>query len=167
MNEQLLHTFRFWVEFKTDPLAGASGGGQDVALCGGAFSECTGLDATMEPKVIKEGGRNHGPHQRVGPVTYSTVILKRGLTNSKDLWTWFELVGGGGYAYRLAVTITLFNPAGEGVFSWKLDRALPVKFKAADLNARSTEVGIEELHLAHEGLSRLSAPARQKIPNAS
>jgi hypothetical protein len=33
-----------------------------------------------------------------------------------------------------------------------------VKFKAADLNARGTEVGIEELHLAHEGLT-LIAPS--------
>lgn len=30
---------------------------------------------------------------------------------------------------------------------------MPIKFKAADLNARGTEIGIEELHLAHEGLS--------------
>ena len=41
------------------------------------------------------------------------------------------------------------------VLTWGLARALPVKFKAADLNARGSEVGIEELHLAHEGLSLL------------
>jgi hypothetical protein len=29
---------------------------------------------------------------------------------------------------------------------------MPVKFKAADLNAKGTDIGIEELHLAHEGL---------------
>jgi hypothetical protein len=34
---------------------------------------------------------------------------------------------------------------------------LPVKFKAADFNAKGAEVGIEELHLAHEGL-RLEMP---------
>jgi hypothetical protein len=33
-----------------------------------------------------------------------------------------------------------------------------VKFKAADLNAKNTEVGIEELHLAHEGLTLLPDP---------
>ena len=41
------------------------------------------------------------------------------------------------------------------MLTWGLARALPVKFKAADLNARGSEVGIEELHLAHEGLSLL------------
>jgi hypothetical protein len=32
---------------------------------------------------------------------------------------------------------------------------MPVKFKFADLNAKGTEVGIEELHLVHEGLCSL------------
>ncbi|HEY7490181.1 MAG TPA: phage tail protein, partial [Candidatus Tectomicrobia bacterium] len=49
-------------------------------------------------------------------------------------------------------TLSIFDTAGNGMMAWKLTRALPVKFKAADLNARATEVGIEELHLVHEGL---------------
>jgi phage tail-like protein len=96
--------------------------------------------------------------QRSGPVTFATVILKRGMTTTRDLYKWFELVGNGSYAYRLAATITMFNSLGAGVLSWKLEKALPVKFKAADLNAKNTEIGIEELHLAHEGLSLLPAP---------
>jgi hypothetical protein len=31
-----------------------------------------------------------------------------------------------------------------------------VKFKATDLNAKGSEIGIEELHLAHEGLRLIS-----------
>jgi phage tail-like protein len=42
---------------------------------------------------------------------------------------------------------------------WRLDNALPIKFKAADLNARSAEVGIEELQIAHEGLTLLNTPS--------
>ena len=34
---------------------------------------------------------------------------------------------------------------------------MPVKFKAADLNAKGSEIGIEELHLAHEGLVLVSS----------
>ena len=37
----------------------------------------------------------------------------------------------------------------------RLFRALPIKFKTGDLNAKATEVGIEELHVAHEGLTFL------------
>jgi len=151
-----MHVFAFQVDFEKDPLKGS--GNSPVPLCSGAFSECTGLEATMEPKVIKEGGRNWGVIQRSGPVTFGTVVLKRGMTTTRDLYKWFELVGNGSYAYRLAATITMFDRSGKATLSWKLEKALPTKFKAADLNAKSTDVGIEELHLAHEGLSLLKSP---------
>jgi len=145
-----LHVFRFHLDFVEHKLANAVGSA--LPLCSGAFAECTGLEATMEPRVIKEGGRNYGAVQRVGPVTFATVILKRGITSASDLWQWFALVNGGAYSYRLTATLSIFDTAGNGVTAWKLTRALPVKFKAADLNAKATEVGIEELHLVHEGL---------------
>ena len=143
-----LHVFRFHVRF--DQRGGAAG---PVPLCRGAFAECTGLEATMEPKVIQQGGSNYGAVQRVGPVSFATVILKRGVTTGSDLWSWFQLVAGRGYGYRLDVEVEMQDAAGQPVLTWALSRALPVKFKAADLNATGTEVGIEELHLAHEGLS--------------
>lgn len=153
-----LHVFRFEVTFQRDALSG-SPSRSAVPLCSGAFAECTGLEATMEPKVIKAGGSNYGPAQRVGQVSFATVVLKRGMTTTRDLWKWFQLVAGGAYAYRLSAEITMQNPAGEPVLTWKLARALAVKFKAADLNARGTEVGVEELHLAHEGLTLVDTPA--------
>ncbi len=155
--------FRFHVEFRREA-------DNDVALAHGAFSDCTGLDATMEPKVIKAGGANFGPFQRAGQVTFATVILKRGITSSRDLWKWFSHVNERGmYAFRLDVKIMVFGdtdlnpPPGEPDSSpeasteprltIQLFRALPIKFKSGDLNAKATEVGIEELHLAHEGLT--------------
>lgn len=151
-----LHVFRFHVEFKSDALSGEPKNSR-VPLCSGAFSECTGLEATMEPKEIKAGGMNYGAAQRAGPVTFATVVLKRGMTSTRDLWNWFQLVSGGGYAVRLSAEIQVQDGSGTPVLTWVLKRALPVKFKAAELNARGTEIGIEELHLAHEGLHLLTS----------
>jgi len=150
--------FRFHVAFSEQPLA-SGGAGQSVPMCSGAFSECSGLEATMEPKVIKEGGRNYGDAQRVGKVTFSTVVLKRGLTSNRDLWRWFELVNPrAASSYRLGAVITVLGPEGGTVqWAWELRRCLPVKFKAPDLSAQSAQVAIEELHLAHEGLVLLDA----------
>lgn len=145
------HVFRFRVDFAEDRF-GTQAPGSQVPLCSGAFAEVTGLEATMEPKVIREGGKNYAVNQRAGPVTFATVVLKRGMTTTRDLWNWWELVAKGSYSYRLAATITMYGHAGERVLAWRLDKAMPVKFKAADLNAKGTEVGIEELHLAHEGM---------------
>jgi phage tail-like protein len=152
------NVFRFQVDFEQAALDGAGAGSGLVKLCSGAFSECSGLEATMEPKVIKEGGHNYGAHQRAGPVTFGTVILKRGMTTTRDLWKWFDLVSNGAYAYRLSARIVMRDGAGKDVLTWRLKRAMPIKFKAADLNARNTEVGIEELHLAHEGLRLVTSP---------
>jgi phage tail-like protein len=152
-----LQVFAFDVAFTDESLTGSSG--SDVKLCAGSFSEVTGLEATMEPKVIKEGGRNFGVVQRVGPVTFATVVFKRGISTTTDLWKWFELIAGGATAKRLTATITMRATYGEpgesdphkALYRWRLHRALPTKFKHADFNAQSTAVGIEELHVAHEG----------------
>ena len=73
---------------------------------------------------------------------------------ARHLWQWFDLVNRQGrYAYRLNATILLQDAAGKPVLKFTLDKALPVKFKAPDLNATGGEVGIEELHLVHEGLN--------------
>ena len=144
-------------------------GGKSKPLCDAAFSECSGIEANLEPFEIEEGGFNRGAHQRVGRVSFNTVVLKRGLTKNSDLWKWWELVTGGKYAYRLRATVELIAPklqkaekssqrAGapqveqEVVWRWILHRCLPIKIKAPDLAAAGVEVGIEELHLMHEGL---------------
>lgn len=151
-----LTLFRFQVDFERVSLTDEGKKGA-VAVCSGAFSDCTGIEATMEPKVIKSGGWNYGTQQRAGPTTFATVILKRGITTTRDLWKWFSQVNESGkYAFRLNVTIRVAGPAEElpgEALTIRLFRAVPVKFKCADLSARATEVGIEELHLAHEGLS--------------
>jgi phage tail-like protein len=149
-----LQVFRFLVEFAQVSIANDNAGSA-INICSGAFAECTGLEATMEAKAIKEGGRNYGNAQRAGQTTFATVVLKRGIGQA-DLWQVFNSVATAAYAPRLQVTITVFAPDEngnpQGFLAWMLDRAMPVKYKFADLNAKGTEIGIEELHLAHEGL---------------
>lgn len=154
-----LHTFRFQLSFESAPLPAAKKGGSTEPPVDGAFSECTGLEGTMEQKVIKAGGNNYGVIQRVGPVTFGTVVLKRGISPGGKLVQWFSRVAGGDYGYRCTVRIALKGPPTSAtsstqptVLTYRLERALPVKFKAADFNARTNDVGIEELHLVHEGL---------------
>lgn len=146
--------FSFHVEFiELAPLARI-----DSAIRGG-FSDVSGLEATMEPKVIAEGGRNYGPVQRGGPVTFATVVFKRGVIESRHLWQWWSLVAGGdgaangGWApaNRCDVTIALMRSR-KPVLGWRLKNAMPIKFRVGDLNAKGAELAVEELHVVHEGL---------------
>jgi len=150
-----LHVFRFHVEFRPDALLG-SAGSDVIDICQGAFAECSGLEATMEPRVIKEGGRNYGAAVRAGGTTFATVVLKRGISTNREMWAIYNAFANGYFAPRLQVTINVLDLDQTAVRAWQLQRAMPVKFKFADLNARGTEVGIEELHLAHEGLFSVS-----------
>lgn len=152
-----IHSFRFQVDFKEQMLGQKEV--NKINLCSGAFSECSGLEATMEAKTIKEGGRNWGEIQRSGKTSFATLVLKRGMTSQRDLWMWYEFVGNGGYAQRLNAVITHFDTAGNSVLAWKLVNAMPIKFKAADLNSKGTDVAIEELHMVHEGLSLINSSA--------
>jgi phage tail-like protein len=155
-----LHVFRFQVDFFTDSLTG-SGSHEQFQVCSGAFAECTGLEATMEPKIIKEGGRNYGAAQRAGGTTFATVILKRGISANQNLYQLFTSVSTQYFAPRMQVTINLFDLNGAARLAWQLDRAMPVKYKFSDLNSRNSEVGIEELHLVHEGLWSVTPTVQQ------
>jgi phage tail-like protein len=155
-----LHVFKFHVDFFSSSLSNDSGQEQ-LSVCSGSFAECTGLEATMEPKVIKEGGRNYGNAQRAGGTAFATVVLKRGISSNQNLYQLFNTIAIGTFAQRMQVTINLFDIDGSAVLAWQLVDAMPIKYKFADLNSRNGEVGIEELHLAHEGLWSTDATVQQ------
>jgi phage tail-like protein len=107
-------TFNFLVEIKVD--------GVSPSVCGGAFAECDGLEMTLEPKTIREGGRNFGPVHLAGPISYGQLVLKRGMTSNLDLWNWFESMVGdvsaGGLLGGLGVPSSVsVGPSGIGTSS--------------------------------------------------
>ena len=124
-------------------------------LCEGAFSEVTGLEATMAPKALKEGGRNWGEVQLAGPTTFAPIVLKRGITAVADLWRWFDVsTRQSNHALRMNGTIDVFHPErpDQPLLRWRITNALPTRFKGPDLSSTANQVAIEELQLVHEGL---------------
>ena len=163
----LLRTFRFQVkllqssfEAEGEELEAVSSslrlGG--TALADGAFQECTGLDVELDVQELVEGGRNNGVIRRVGRAKYSPIVLKRGMFYSgdavnRDLWTWLEDVASGVRPVRRYDGIVEVMSVGDtDVARWLFERGLPAKITGPQLNAKTGEVAIEELHIAHEGL---------------
>src|SRR5262249_13851769 len=58
----------------------------DVAL--GGFSECSGLEMSMEAEEYKEGGLNGTVRQFPNRVKWSKITLKRGFGTGTTLWDW-------------------------------------------------------------------------------
>lgn len=140
-------TFRFIVEI--------TGAGAPGPLCGAAFSDCDGLEMTIEPKTIREGGRNCGPVHFSGPVSYAQLSLKRGMTRNFDLWKWFARTAGpGGGGLRATATVVILSTDGaQEEARFVLGGCLPVKLKAPALNAKDGLLAIEEMQIAYETLT--------------
>lgn len=145
--------FNFAVEIGVD--------GISPLVCNAAFSECAGLDMRMQVRTIREGGNNTRQIHLAGHVTYSNLILRRGMTSSFDLWDWFtRITAGGGSGLRSSRAAVVLLDA-DGVTQrarFALDRCLPVRLAAPTLNAIDGLIAIEELELAYEAL-RLERPA--------
>ena len=77
-------TFNFKVNLRL------SEGGAEV--CAAEFSECDGLEMSLEPKSIREGGNNGQQIHLAGAISYGQLSLKRGMTDNFDLWNWFEKI---------------------------------------------------------------------------
>ncbi len=126
--------------------------GESKPLAEAAFSDCDGLEMTMDIKTIKEGGAN-GRNIRVnGPVTYANVTLKRGMTDNFDLWTWFQ-DSVADPRLRADADVVLLGPDGSERARFKLTRCVPVKMKAPALAAVGTAIAVEELQIAYETMS--------------
>jgi phage tail-like protein len=131
--------------------------GNGNKLCGAAFSECDGLEMTMDVKTIREGGNNSAQIRLAGPRSYGQITLKRGMTASFDLWNWMSATLAKP-ALRGSATVVLLAADGKTERArFLLDRCLPIKLKAPPLNARDGLVAIEEFQMAYESLS-IQAP---------
>jgi phage tail-like protein len=138
--------------------AGVSAGG-GAALADGSFQECSGLEVEMDVQEYLEGGRNDGVIRRVGRAKYQSLVLKRGMfhpdsgTVNRDLWQWLQsIVSGERPVPRYDGVVEVLGVGEEVVATWTFDRGLPVRLRGPELNAKTGEIAIEELHIAHEGL---------------
>ena len=134
-----------------------------VIVCG--FSEVSGLQAEIEVQEYREGGLNEYIHKRSGPARYtSNLVLKRGIANSTELWTWYCNVLQG-TTVRKSLAVVLMDSTGSEQRRWTFQNAYPVKWAGPDFKAQSSEVAIESLELAHEGLvfANTASPATAQV----
>jgi phage tail-like protein len=140
-----LRNFRFRVDI------------DNVARAG--FAEVSGLEITTEAIDYREG--TDPPHARKlsGLTKYGNVTLKWGLVtgaNALELFQWHRAIATGQLVdSRRRVVIVLQDEAGIDQARFVIHEAWPVKYETSALNATSTDVVIETLELANEGIERI------------
>jgi phage tail-like protein len=120
------------------------------------FSECTGLQMEIKTFEYKQGGQNNTTLKFPEHASYGNVTLKRGVTSFNQMIDWQIDVAEGRFASSpredTHFAIILMDEEGVSVKRWNLIRAFPVKWTGPDLKANASEIAIESLEIAHEGI---------------
>jgi phage tail-like protein len=123
----------------------------------GSFTEVSGLSVQIDTEELAEGGQNHYTHKLPGRMKWPNLVLKRGITDSDNLFEWFASCSGEGLAaadnkvQRRYGTVSLVDVAGKKVRSWTFVGAFPVKWTGPRLAASSRDLAVEELEVCHRG----------------
>jgi len=124
----------------------------------GAFKECAGLGSEHAVVDHKASDPQGAPIMKKipGNMKYTDVTLKRGMTDSMDIWKWRQMVEEGKVSEaRKNGSIVLYSAAGAEIARWNLVNAWPSKITGPSVNAGSDEVAVEELTIVHEGYERV------------
>jgi phage tail-like protein len=136
---------------RKDPVLGYNFSVEIGGIFVAGFSEVSGLLAEIEVQEYREGGVNDYLHKRAGPAKYPNLVLKKGVTDNTELFSWYCKVMSGSIQRKL-IAVVLMDAAGNEHCRWTVQNAYPVKWSGPDLKAAASEVAIETMEFAHEGL---------------
>lgn len=136
--------FNFLVNLGDGNTEGAQAGFQEISAIGMEVTVAEYRNGNArENSVMKITGLNKS----------QDVTLKRGVIGSLNLYSWLNDIRNGNQNAMRTVTIQLQNEDHtEVVQTWKLLRARIIKYNCGPLNAKGTDVAMEELVLAYERL---------------
>ena len=84
-----------------------------------------------------------------GLTKYSNLILKRGMTKSKELYEWFKQTKQGRLERR-DITVSILNEENEPFAVWKMKNCWPTKYSGSALKAKDSGIMIETVEIATE-----------------
>ena len=121
----------------------------------GGFSEASGFDASIDVIEYREGDMVQTPMKLPGLKKYGNITLKQGVADTMVMYEWM-IAGVEGEVERKTITITILDETETATASWQVINAWPAKYTAPDFNALTSEVAIESIEIAHEGMTRVS-----------
>lgn len=119
-----------------------------------AFHECSGLAFRLETENYAEGGSGRNfffPKH----VENENIVFSRGLVFGPgwiQLRRWRESMLDGGPPLQMNGVIVMQNDLGVPICFWRFKNGFPVRWTGPTLKPGSTDLAVEELEIAHEGL---------------
>lgn len=136
--------FNFLVDLGTGNTEGAEAG----------FQECSNIGMEVTVAEYRTGNSKENSVRKITGLNKATdVTLKRGVIGSLNLYKWLNEIRNGNQGAEKTVTIHLQNEDHTAIVqTWKLLRARIIKHVSGPMNAKGTDVAMEELTLAYERL---------------
>jgi phage tail-like protein len=120
------------------------------------FSEVSGLTTDTNIIEYREGNEvadgESTTRKLPGLIKYNNIVLKRGFTKDQSAYNW-RLKVIQGKTSRASGSITLLDEARSPVLRWTFRQGWPSKWEGPALNGKTSEVAIESMEIAHEGLT--------------
>src|SRR2546430_9254171 len=85
----------------------------------GMFKEVKGLRAEITVETLEEGGQNNFVHKLPGRLSWPNLVMRRGVTNSDNLFAWLLKAAGDGFegagrkVERTTVAVTPIDDGGQ------------------------------------------------------
>jgi phage tail-like protein len=117
-------------------------------------NEVTGLDMEVEVIEYRAGDDQTFSTQKMsGLKKTSDVTVKKGIfAGDQEYYSWFNEVAMNTPS-RKDVVISLLDESHSPVMTWKLLNAWPNKIDSPDMKSDTSEVAVESITIAHEGLT--------------
>ncbi|GAA1948894.1 phage tail protein [Amycolatopsis minnesotensis] len=117
----------------------------------GEFNSCSGLGAEVEMEQYAEGGNNDFVHQLPTRVRWSNITLTRPVTgDTAEVTRWLTKIVH--KAKRKDGEIIALRPDRVPIIRWQVYGILPVRWHGPEFDPSRSEVAVERLEIAHEGL---------------
>ena len=130
------------------------GGGNGTEGPDAGFQEVSGIGMEVTVAEYRNGNERENSVRKITGMNKSTdVTMKRGVIGSLTLYEWLNQIRNGDQkAIRDVVVYLQSEDHSEFVQTWTLQRARIIKHTSGPLNAKGTDVAMEELVLAYERL---------------
>ena len=144
LRERPYAQFNFLVDLGTGNTDGPEAG----------FQECSEIGMSVDVIEYRNGNEKENAVRKLtGLNRVNDVTLRRGIIGSLNLYQWLDQIrNGDAAAYRTVLIHLMSEDHTQTVQTWKLLRARIIKHSSGPLNAKGTDVAMEELTLAYERL---------------
>jgi phage tail-like protein len=126
-------------------------GGQSPEDPEGSFSEVILPEARIEVITYRNGNAKTTEVQKIpGRVSYSNLILRRGVMGFQNLYRWWDEIRNGQINQIQSIVVSLLGEDRSPVMQWQFTNAWPTRLKYGPLMGEGDQVVVEELEIAFE-----------------